>query len=384
MAKTGFNLAGDASTQNFFKQLTNSYKLMNKDEEMIIMKENIALKKQILDMFLNNKKSQKFVEQLANNEKLLLSLINDYEDQEEIEENFKLIMNQKNDKISLKVLNNIYSDEIRKFFNVKEQKKIEENFEKLKSNYQQIVGSNTKLVAKIIATKYKNDDFDFFDLLNEGIIGLNVAIDKFDLSKEHKFSTYAVHWVRHYVNRAIQNKSKNIRVPVYIQDLSSKLRKVEKDNQKLSTEELAKKLKVSVSNIKTAQNLQTTVSLNSPLKNTDSMNKVTLESYLMDDLDNSPENVVINNEHSNMILKMLEKIQSISLKMDKKMHISDLEIEVYKARNGIDKYEKVCTYQEISKILNYTKERVRQIDINFNKKIQHPEIRKVFANEYNQ
>lgn len=382
MAKTGFNLAGDASTQNFFKQLNYSYKIMNKDEEIKIMKENIVLKNQILEKIFNNKKSQDFVNKLANNEKILFNLFSDYEDQEEIEENFKLLMNKQNDKISLKILNKIYFSEIKPLFSAKDQKYIEEKLEKLKVNYQEIIGSNTKIVAKLIATKYKNDDFDFFDLLNEGIIGLNVAIDKFDLEKELKFSTYAIHWVRHYVNRAIQNKSKNIRVPVYIQDLSSRLRRAEKENLNLSNEELAKKLKVSVSNINNAKNIQSTVSLNSPLKTSDATNSNTLEAYLMDDIDHSPENLIINNEHSNMILKMLEKIQAASLKMDKKMHISDLEIEIYKARNGIDKYEKELTYQEISNIFNYTKERVRQIDINFNKKIQHPEIKKVFVNEY--
>ncbi|GMQ46800.1 sigma-70 family RNA polymerase sigma factor [Vibrio sp. 10N] len=80
---------------------------------------------------------------------------------------------------------------------------------------QQLINANLRLVIKT-AKRYANRGLDFYDLINEGNIGLIQAVDKFDPELGYRFSTYAVWWIQQAIDRAIMNQGRTIRVPVHI------------------------------------------------------------------------------------------------------------------------------------------------------------------------
>src|SRR5450631_1923146 len=95
-----------------------------------------------------------------------------------------------------------------------------------------LIESNMRLVINIAKT-YRNRSIPLEDLIQEGAIGLMQAAERFDPDKGFRFSTYATHWIRQAIGRAVDNKSKAIRLPAHV---SQSLRKVEKERVRLSRE----------------------------------------------------------------------------------------------------------------------------------------------------
>ena len=214
---------------------------------------------------------------------------------------------------------------------------------------QEIVTANLKLVVSI-AKKYVKPSYSILDVIQDGNIGLMKAIDKYDLNRGYKFSTYATWWIKQSITRALSEKSRIIRLPVHICEL---IRKVSAVREKIAYElgrepnddELAKSLGISVQRLK-----EVTTSINDP---------ISLQTPVGEDDDESIESFVPDETHS--IEEDYYKIELKDLFSDIFSTLSPREQKVIKLRFGIDN-DKILTLEEVGNVLGVTRERVRQIE----------------------
>lgn len=224
---------------------------------------------------------------------------------------------------------------------------------------EELIKRNLRLVISI-AKKYANRGLDFDDLIQEGNIGLMKAIDKFDLTKKCKFSTYATWWIFQTITRAIDNKSRTIRISLAGLKKRNKIRKtIIKLNDTLkrnpTIEEIAKELKISENEVNEFFSLQLDLySVNDYVGNIVPEERIEI----------IPSKFPLPNEE---IAKkfLIEDIE----KLFKKAKLSEKEIIVLRGKYGLNN-QQLESDAEIGKKLNCTKGRINQIKMEALKKLR--------------
>lgn len=221
-----------------------------------------------------------------------------------------------------------------------------------------LIQANLRLVVSI-AKKYVGQGVLFMDLVQEGSVGLIKAAEKFDYSRNFKFSTYATWWIKQSIIRAIANNSKSIRIPVHMAD---KIRKYKKIFTELSNDygreptelELADKLGVSLSKLR---KIKQSIILEPISLETAVTDDLCIGDYIEDKSQNSPEEQA----KEEFLKSGLPQLFGA---------LTEREQKVITKRFGINS-ESPKTLAELGNILGYSKERIRQIEEGAINKLRH-------------